>query len=255
MRAWLDAVRGTLPILKRELISLYTTPIAWVTTAAFLLVQGFYFFLLLLTFAAQQDVVEGVGPAEAFFGQSAFFYFPLVLICPILTMRLFAEERRSGTIEALLTAPVGTAGVVLGKYLATLVTYVAMWAPTALYMVILTRFGQIDWRTVGTGYLGVFLVGAAYLSVGTLASSLTTSQLAAAVGSAVFILTVFLLGFGGPFVESETLRSICTHISVSSLMEDFSRGLVDSRRLVFWGSFTLVPLYVTARNVESWRWG
>lgn len=248
-------MRGLLPVLKRELLALFVTPIAWVVTAAFLLLQGLYFFFLLLSYTSQEDVIVGMGPAEAFFGQSAFFYFPLVLICPVLTMRLFAEERKTGTIESLLTAPVSPTAVVLGKYFATLSVYVVMWAPTVLYIVILSGYGEIDWRVVGTGYLGTFLVGMAYLSIGTLASALTTSQLAAAVGATVFILMIFLMGFAGGVVDEGPMRTALEHVSVSSLMNDFSRGLVDSRRLVFWTSFAAVPIYTTIRTVESWRWG
>lgn len=247
-------MRGLLPILKRELLALFVTPIAWVVSAAFLLLEGLYFFFLLLSYSSQEEVIVGMGPAEAFFGQSVFFYFPLVLICPVLTMRLFAEERKSGTIEALLTAPVTPAAVVLGKYFATLLVYIAMWAPTVLFMGILASFGEIDWRVVWTGYAGTLLVGAAYLAVGSLASALTTSQLAAAVGSTVFILAFFVMGFAATAVEGGT-RSMLEHIAVSSLMNDFSRGLVDSRRVIFWTTFAAVPLYATIRTVESWRWG
>jgi ABC-2 type transport system permease protein len=243
------------PIYKRELLALFVTPVAWVVAAAFLFLQGFYFFLLLASYASQQDTVQGAGPVEAFFGQTALFYLPLVIICPVLTMRLFAEERRSGTIEALLTAPVTPTGVVLGKYLAALTTYVIMWAPTGLYMVLLSRFGEIDTRIVLTGYLGTLLVGAGYLAIGTLSSALTTSQLAAAVAASGFILVLFGVGFGEFFLDPGPARTMSSHVSVWAMMNDLSRGLIDSRRLVFWGSLTLVPLFVTTRTVESWRWG
>lgn len=246
---------GFVPIFKRELHSLVVTPIAWVVSTAFLIIMGLFFFFLLVSFGAAEDVVRSSGPIETFFGGSVFFYFPLVLICPVLTMRLFAEERRTGTIEALMTTPCTPAAIVLGKFGATFTVFIAMWAPTLLYMVILSRFGEIDWRIVGTGYLGVFLVGGAYLSVGTLASSLTTNQLSAAVGSAVFILMVFLVGFLSTIAEEGPLRSAAEHVSVSSLMNDLSRGLLDTRRLVFWGSFIVLPLFATVRTVEAWRWG
>lgn len=248
-------MRGFWPIYKRELLSLFVTPIAWVVSAAFLLIEGLFFFFILGSYASQQDAVVGMGPAEAFFGGSAFFYFPLVLICPVLTMRLFAEERRSGTIEALLTAPVSAGGVVVGKYLATLSVYVAMWLPTLGYMALIGTYGELDWRVIATGYLGALLMGASYLAIGMLASSLTQSQLAAAVGASVFILFMFILGFTGNLTNDGPLPAIADHVSVASLMNDMSRGLVDSRRLVFWGSFTLLPIFATVRNVESWRWG
>lgn len=248
-------MRGMIPIFKRELLSLFVTPVAWVVAAAFLFLQGFYFFLLVANFASQQDSVQGSGPVEAFFGQTALFYLPLVIICPVLTMRLFAEERRSGTIEALLTAPVTPAGVVLGKYLAALATYVAMWLPTGLYMVLLSRFGEIDVRVVLTGYLGALLVGMGYLAVGTLTSAMTQSQLAAAVAASGFILVLFGVGFGEFFLQPGATRTMASHVSVWAMMNDLSRGLVDTRRLVFWGSMTVVPLFMTVRTVESWRWG
>ncbi len=247
-------MRGFWPVFKRELLSLFVTPIAWVVTAAFLVLEGFHFFYLLLSYSSQQDVIIGMGPTEAFFGQSAFFYFPLILMCPVLTMRLFAEERKSGTIEALLTAPVSPAGVVLGKYAATLVAYVAMWAPTMIYLLILSRYGELDWRIVETGYMGTLLVGAAYLAIGTHASALTTSQLAAAVGATMFILVFFITGYASDTLHEGPLKSAVEHISVKALVDDFSRGLIDSRRLVFWGTFTVVPLYSTVRTVEAWRW-
>jgi ABC-2 type transport system permease protein len=237
-------MRGFIAIFKRELLSLFVTPIAWVVSTAFLIIMGLFFFFLLVSFGAAEDVVRASGPIETFFGGSVFFYFPLVLICPVLTMRLFAEERRSGTIEALMTTPCTPTAIVLAK-----------WLPTLLYMFILSGFGEIDWRLVGTGYLGVLLVGGAYLSVGTLASALTQSQLTAAVGAAIFILMVFLVGFLSTVAEDGPMRAAAEHISVSSLMNDVSRGLVDSRRLVFWLSFILVPLFATVRTVEAWRWG
>jgi ABC-2 type transport system permease protein len=247
-------VRGFWPIFKRELLSQVVTPVAWVVAVAFLVLQGFFFFILVANFASQQDVILGAGPVEQFFGQSALFYFPLAIICPILTMRLFAEERRSGTIEGLLTAPVDAAGVVLGKYLATLVTYVALWAPTGAYIYVLSRFGEVDLRLVATGYLGALLVGAAYLAIGTLASAMTTSQVAAAVGASTVILLIFSFGFADGFLEPGAAQDAARHVSVVATMNDLSRGLIDSRRIVFWASLTLVPLFVTVRTVESWRW-
>ena len=246
---------GFWPIFKRELWSLVVTPIAWVVSTAFLIIMGLFFFFLLVSFGAAEDVVRASGPIETFFGGSVFFYFPMVLICPVLTMRLFAEERRTGTIEALMTTPCTPAAIVLGKFFATLTAFIAMWSPTLLYMVILGRFGEIEWNIVWTGYLGVVLVGGAYLSVGTLASSLTQNQLSAAVGSAVFILMIFLVGFLATIVEDGPMRAAAEHVSVSALMNDLSRGLVDTRRLVFWLSFMIVPLFATVRTVEAWRWG
>jgi len=248
-------VRGFWPTFKRELLSLVVTPIAWVVAGAFLLIEGLYFFVVLLSYAAEQSVVVGMGPAQMFFGGSVFYYFPLVMACPILTMRLLAEERRSGTIESLLTAPVDALGIVLGKYFATLVVFVAMWLPTLLYMMILAAYGEVDWRLVATGYLGTFLVGSAWLSIGTLSSAMTPTSTVAAVVAVVFILVLFLLGFAADKVDDGALRAAMQHISVASLLDDLSRGLVDTRKLVFWISAAVVPLIASVKTVEAWRWG
>lgn len=246
---------GFWPIFKRELFALFVTPLAWILMATFLVVQGLHFFLIVTHFANQTDLASDSGPVQAFFGQTMLLYLPLLFICPLLTMRLFAEERRSGTIETLLTAPVGAVGVVLAKYAAAVVTYAAMWAPTLLYVVMIERAGGVDWRVVGTSYLAVLLVGAGYLAIGTLTSAMARSQLVAAVTSAMAITALFMLGIGEFIFVSGPAHDLCAHVSVWAQMNDFSKGIVDLRRLVFDGTVIAAPLYVTVRTVESWRWG
>lgn len=248
-------MRGFWPIFKRELFSLFVTPIAWVLITAFLVMQGLHFFLIVSHFANQADLAADAGPVQSFFGQTMLLYLPLLFVCPVLTMRLFAEERRSGTIEALLTAPVGTAGVVLAKYAAALTTYLAMWAPTLLYIVLLSQSGEVDWRVVGSSYLAVALVGAGYLAIGTMTSAMTTSQLLAAILSAMAIVVLFMLGIGEFIFAEGPLHELCAYVSVWSHMNDFSRGIVDLRRLVFHGTVIMLPLFVTTRAVDAWRWG
>lgn len=248
-------MRGFWPIVKRELFSMFVTPLAWVLIVAFLVLQGMHFALLLSHFAAQADVSADQGPVQAFFGGTVFLYLPLLILCPGLTMRMFAEERRSGTIETLLTAPVSTTGVVLAKWLAAVVTYVLMWAPTALYMVVIRRTGEVDWWVVASGYLGVFGVGCGYLSVGLLMSALTRSQLMALVLSTLVTLALFTLGIGEMVLDDGVLRDVCAYVSVWSQMDDFSKGVVDLRRLAYDATLTVVPLFATVRVVDAWRWG
>lgn len=247
-------MKGFWPIFKRELFALFVTPLAWVLISTFLFVQGVHFFLLVSQFAGQVDVNEG-GPVQAFFGKTILFYLPSLFVCPLLTMRLFAEERRSGTIEALLTTPVGTTGVVLAKYAAALVTYAAMWAPTALYIVLISRTGETDWKVVGASYLGVLGVGAGYLAIGTMTSALTQSQLTAAVLSAMAVIGLFMIGIGEFVVEAGPLHDVCAYVSVWSQMGDFSQGIIDLRRVVLDVTVTALPLFITVRAVDAWRWG
>lgn len=245
---------GWWPILKRELLGLFVTPVAWVAGTAFLLVQGLHFYAVVASFAAQQQVASAdAGPVQSFFGGTVFLYLPLFFVCPLLTMRSFAEERRSGTIEPLLTAPVTAAGVVLGKYAAVLSTYVAMWAPTAVYMVIADTHGAVDWHVVASGYLAVFAVGAGYLSIGLCTSAMSRSQLSAAIMSGMAIIGLFIVGMGEFFLAEGAAKEVCSYLSVWTQMNDFSRGIVDTRRLVLDATTVALPLFITVRAVEAWR--
>jgi ABC-2 type transport system permease protein len=240
-------VRSFWPLFKRELFAFFVTPLAWVLIVVFLVVQGMHFFLLVDHFATTADVSGDETPLSAFFGNTVLLYLVLLVLVPPMTMRLFAEERRSGTVETLMTAPVSSA---------VLVTYVAMWAPTALYLVILGRTGALDWHAAASAYLGVLLVGAAYLSLGLCASALTRSQFLAMIWTALVLLVLFILGLG-EFVarEGTVLHDVCAYVSVWAHMNDFASGLVDTRRLVFYATLTVLPLFVATRAVDAWRWG
>lgn len=249
-------MRGLWPIYKRELFAFFMTPLAWVLIVTFLVVQGMHFFLLVDHFARIADVAGDETPLSAFFGNTVLLYMVVFVLVPPMTMRLFAEERRSGTIESLMTAPVSSVAVVLAKYAAALTTYVAMWLPTGLYLVILRRTGDLDWRAAASAYTGVMLVGAGYLSIGLCASALTRSQFLAMISTALVLLVLFILGVG-EFVtrEGTLMHDVCSYVSVWAHMNDFANGVVDTRRLVFYGSLVVLPLFVATRAVDAWRWG
>lgn len=249
-------MRAFWPIYRRELFAFFVTPLAWVLIVVFLVVQGMHFFLLIDHFSRPVDLSGDETPLSAFFGNTVLMYLVLFVLVPPMTMRLFAEERRSGTIEMLMTAPVSAASVVLAKYAAVLTTYVVMWAPTGLYLVILGRTGALDPGAAASAYCGVLLVGAGYLSVGLCASSLVRSQFLALVWTALVLLVLFILGVG-EFVtpEGTAMHALCAHVSVWAHMNDFASGVVDSRRLVFYGTLVALPLYVSTRAVQAWRWG
>lgn len=246
---------GLVAVYKREMLSLWVTPLAWVLLFVFLLLQGASFYQIIVHFASVANMTIDQGPVQAYFGQSVFLVLSLLLVCPALSMRLFAEERRSGTVEALLTAPVTATGVVLGKYFATLSTFVLMWLPTVLYIVLLRNTGEVDWGVVGTSYTGVFGVGAGYLAVGMLMSATTRSQLIAMMLSTLVIFGLLILGVGERIFDPGPVRDICAHVSVLSQVDDFSKGIIDLRRLVFDATLVIFPLFLTVRVVDSWRWG
>ena len=244
------------PIYKRELFVFFATPLAWVLIVVFLVVQGMHFFLLVDHFSRAEGAAGDEGPLSAFFGNTVLLYLVVFVLVPPMTMRLFAEERRSGTIEPLMTAPVSAVAVVLAKYAAALVTYVLMWLPTVLYLVILARTGPLDTHVAASAYLGVLLIGAAYLAIGLCASALTRSQFLAMIWTALFLLALFILGVG-EFVtrEGTILHEVCAYVSVWAHMNDFAAGVIDSRHLVYYGTLVALPLYVATRAVEAWRWG
>jgi ABC-2 type transport system permease protein len=239
-------------VYRRELWSLWVTPLAWVLLFVFLGLQGTSFYLLVDHFSKSADMSLNTGPIQSYFA-SLFVPVSLLLVCPALSMRLFADERRQGTIETLLTAPVSASSVVLGKYLATLCTYLVMWLPTVLYVVILRDTGAVDWGVVGASYLGVALLGAAYLAVGTLMSALTQSQLVALLLTTFTLFGLFILGIGERVFDPGLLLDVSSHVSVLSQLEDFSKGVIDSRRVVFDASLVWFSLFVCVRVVDSWR--
>ena len=248
-------MRSFWPIYKRELFAFFVTPLAWVLITVFLLLQGMNFYWIIDTFAMRVEASDQT-PLQAFFGNTVLLYLVLFLLVPPMTMRLFSEERRTGTIEPLMTAPVSAVSVVLAKYAAVVTTYLAMWLPTLLYLVILERAGDVDLKAAASAYLGVSLVGAGYLAIGLMMSAATDSQFLALVATALVILALFLLGIG-EFIarDGSMLQAVCSHVSVWAQMNDFASGIVDTRRLVFDATLVVFPLFVTTRVVDAWRWG
>lgn len=245
---------GFFPILKRELRSLWVTPLAWVLMTTFLLLQGGIFYSVTVHVSNLEGAAFEASPIEAYFGQqSLLMALTLLLLCPGLTMRALAEERRTGSIESLLSAPVTSAGIVAGKYIAVLLTYLAIWAPTTLYIVALRETGAIHLPTVGTSYLGIYLVGSSYLAIGVLMSALARSQLIALFLTIFALFGLFVLGLGEYVFTGSLLTELSSHLSLTTLLEETSKGVIDSRRLVLYTSLTGWCLFVTTRVVESWR--
>jgi ABC-2 type transport system permease protein len=247
-------MKGFWPIYKRELFGFFVTPLAWVLIVVFLLVQGMHFFLLIDHFASQSEVVSDQSPLSAFFGNTVLLYVVLFLLVPPLTMRLFAEERRSGTLETLLTVPVSSTAVVLAKYSAALTTYAAMWLPTVFYLVVLGRTGPVDPRMALTCYGGVLLVGAAFLSIGLWMSALTKSQFLALVLTALIILILFIVGIAEFVTKDGTLaHDVASHLSIWGQMNEVSSGIIDTRRVVFDLALIIVPLVLSVRATQAMR--
>ena len=176
------------------------------------------------------------------------------MIAPVLTMRLLAEERKSGTIEVLMTAPITEAQVVLGKYLAALLFYLTLWLPSLVYAVIIAAYSEVDWGPVASGYLGILAIGALFLAVGVFASSVSRNQIVAALATFAMLMVFFSFGLLEGLFQGEIVKQALGYMNLWQHMEEFSKGIVDTRRLVFYGSVTAFFLFLSAQSLETRKW-
>jgi ABC-2 type transport system permease protein len=172
---------------------------------------------------------------------------------PLMTMRLFAEEKRNGTIELLATSPIRDGEVILGKWLASVMLYAAILLVTGLNFLFLFKYGNPDWKPMAIGYLGVLLQAAALLAFGTFISTLTKNQIIAGTGTFGVCLIIFVLGWVGGY-QSSTWARVMTYISTTTHMESFLKGVVDTKDAIYYVSAIFLGLFLTARSLESLRW-
>ena len=235
-------MRNTLTIAGRELKAYFGAPSSYLVIGVFLLVSGYGFGWSRAAYL--ETSIQG------FLAWSGFF---LLFLGPALTMRLLAEEEKLGTIELLLTAPVRDFEVVLGKYLAALAALGLMLALTLYYPLLLEWFGDPDWGPVAGGYLGLYLLGAVFLSMGLFASSLTSNQIAAFVLGSAFVLSSWFAGHAAGVIGGAA-GELFRYISVSTYYHAFGRGVIDSNAVVYYVSITLIFLFLTVRSLETRRW-
>ena len=246
-------MRGLLATLERELRAYCFSPLGWAVLTLVLLVNGGVFWVL-VSFLSDPRAPASATPLDYFFGQTIFFWLVLLFVAPVLTMRLISEERRSGTIEVLMTAPISETQVVLGKYLAALGFYMVLWLPSLAYAAILAAYSEVDWGPVASGYVGIFLLGGLFLAVGIFASSLTRSQIVAALGTFAILMVFFSFGLLEGLFNSEWAKAALGYMNLWQHMEEFSRGIVDSRRLVFYVSLACLFLFLSSRALEAKKW-
>ena len=258
-------MKQILAVFRREIYAYFTSPIAYAVISVFVIISGYFFYALLRFFvqmsfrAFEQSQMYGMAPptlnvnemliSPLFLNVSVILLFTL----PLITMRTYAEEKRSGTIELLLTSPLTDLQIVMGKFLGGLVLYAAMLAVTVVHIGFLFAFGNPEWRPVATGYLGLLLMGGCFLSLGLFISSLTRNQIVAwMVTFAVFLLfwvVNWIATFTGP-----TMQNVLNYLSITEHLNDFTRGVVDTKHLVYYISFIGFALFLTVRAVDSERW-
>lgn len=237
-------------IARRELAAFFLAPASYVVAVLFLLLMGFIFYLICRDL---RDGSAGLAAMQNLFLVALWIALPLA--APVLTMRLFAEERRQGTFETLMTAPVRTPEVVLGKYAAALAFFIFLWLPTLLYAGVLHTFSPLsatsDLGALAGGYLGVFVIGAFYLAIGTFTSACTRSQVVAAVFSSALIWGFFFAGYMLQDSPAGALQHMAAYFSPLIHLSDFARGAVDTRPLAFYGINTVFLLFAAVTVVEA----
>lgn len=242
-----------LPILmSRELRSMLVAPMFWVILVPFLLFNGASFYAL-LDLLSQPGAPEGA-PMQMFFGGSILFWLAMFPMCAVIPMGTIAAERRNGTIETLMTAPVTDLEVVLAKFFSSFVTFALLWAPVWIYALVLSRYGDPELGPIAAGFLGTLLLGAAFLSIGILASALTRSQIIAAVVAFFCQCLLFVVGILEYLSIDGPWHEVFRHLNVWGHMDDWGRGLVDSRHLVYYGTVMAFSLFCAVRALEARRW-
>jgi gliding motility-associated transport system permease protein len=249
-----------LAIARKELNSYFASPIAYVVIGAFALIFGL-FYVSLLNWFVQQSMQMGQmgmgGPVNInqqmirlLLQNTAVV---ILFVLPMVTMRCYAEEKRSGTMELLLTSPVTDFEILMGKFLGALALYACMLAVTFVHMAILFRYGNPDWRPIAAGYLGLLLLGGSFISVGLLMSSLTRNQIVAGMITFGLVLLLWIVDWIGSFA-GPTVESIVSYLSITGHLDDFAKGVIDTKHVIYYLSFITFGLFLTAKSVDSERW-
>lgn len=238
-------------LLLREVESYFLSPLMYLVLSVFLVLNGFAFHFSLVDMQGNVDAA-----VRAFLGGSIFFWLNATIVPPILTMRLIAEERRSGTIEGLMTAPITDLSVVMAKFLGALSFYVALWVPSIVYLLVLKSYGALpDTGILATSYVGILLLGVLFLATGLLASAISPNQVVAAIfGIAANMILVL-----GPLLSLRmprgALRTAVEHVAVLfHFQNSFAKGVLDSGIIAVYVVGAAASLFLAVRAVESRRW-
>jgi ABC-2 type transport system permease protein len=247
-------------IFKKELRSYFVSPVAYVLFVMFALIFGWFFWNMLGAFVFYSMASQMRGEMmpmnineQILRGLLGNINVVALFFIPVITMRLFAEEKRNGTIELLATSPIFDVEVILGKWLAAVGLYAVMLLLTGLNLAFIFKFGNPDWKPLLVGYLGLLLQAAALLAIGTFISSLTKNQIIAGAATFGVCLLIFVLGWASGY-ETSTWAQVLSYMSVNTHMESFAKGVLDSKDAVYYATVIFLGLFLTARSLESLRW-
>jgi ABC-2 type transport system permease protein len=256
-------MRNILAIASKELKSYFSSPVGWILLGFWSLLYG-YFFVAILNFFVRQSMQMSqfgqAGPQAMNVNQQLLR--PLIaqnlpilvlFLLPAVTMRTYSEERRSGTIELLLTSPLTDFQIIMGKFLGAMALYGVMLGVTLIHVGLLFIYGRPEWKPIVTVYLGLFLLGGCFISVGLFISSLTKNQIVAGmVTFAVFLLLWVITWIGS--AAGPTAEKITQYLSIVDHYDDFGKGVLDTTHFIYYVSFITFGLFLTAKSVDSERW-
>jgi ABC-2 type transport system permease protein len=252
-------MNNILAIARKELKGYFASPIAYVVIGLFALMFGYFFYALLAYFDRQSMQMAGLGGQSVNVNEQlirpVFLNATVILlfVLPMVTMRTYSEEKRSGTIELLLTAPLTDLQIIAGKFLGAMGLYAAMLAITIPHITLLFLFGRPEWIPIVVTYLGLLLMGGCFISVGLLISSLTKNQIVAVMATFTVFLMLWVINWIASFTGPRT-QDVLNYLSITDHLDDFTRGVIDTKHLVYYLSFIAFGLYLTMRSVDTERW-
>ncbi|MBI3782538.1 MAG: ABC transporter permease subunit [Deltaproteobacteria bacterium] len=257
-------MRNALTIAGKELRSAFVSPIAYVVLTGFMLLGGWFFFNLLARFNFLLQIYSSFrNNPEALtrLNLNDFVLAPLlhnlsvvlVILVPVITMRSFAEEKRAGTYELLMTSPLSIAEIVAGKFLGTVAFIVVMLGLTLIYPAILVFYGNPEIGIIASGYLGLFLIAVSFATVGLLTSSFTDNQIVAAVTCLVILLLFYVIAWPAE-TAGPALGAVLKYLSLTEHFSELVKGIIETQHLVYFASVIVLALFLTHRSVESVRW-
>jgi gliding motility-associated transport system permease protein len=252
-------VRNILALADKELRSYFASPIAYIIIGLFSLLFGWFFYVYVSYFLRQSMQMQFGGGGNLSVNQVVIrnvlqnAAVIILFVMPMITMRTYAEEKRSGTIELLLTSPVTDFQIIMGKFLGALAVYAAMLAVTVLYVLLLFWYGNPEWRPIVAGYLGLLLVGASFVAWGLFLSSVTKNQIVAAFLTFTFFLMLWVINWIGDS-SGPTTQAVTSYLSITEHLDDFTKGVIDTKHVIFYVSFITFGLFLTAKAVDSERW-
>jgi ABC-2 type transport system permease protein len=256
-------MRNVFTIAGKEIRSYFSSPVAYVLLAAYLALAGYFFYALLLAFNQTLQIYSMMRNPEmlAHFNLNQMVVVPLlhnlsvllIFIVPAITMRMFPEEKRSGTYELLLTSPIRVGEIVVGKFLGGLALVLLMVLLSGLFGVLLLAYGNPEVPMMLTGYLGLALMATVFLAIGTLVSSFTDNVVVAYVGALFTLLVLYTIGWLGETLQGAA-GALVRYASITEHFQQLTKGLIDTKDLVYFATVLAIGLFLTQRSVESVRW-